>query len=288
MGNSWWPTSWDIDWKNIAENAIPGGAIADHWNEIPGDLSQIGGIFSAIGTTVHDIIGPSSASDTPAKPRGPGEGGGDSSASINDIARRLLGGGNLGGGGGGSRGGGSGGSGGGASSGPPQYITPDGVVITEGSPQDEYYKMADALWMKNYGSHPPFSIVQTFRDLHIENTSQLEEVMNGMPSHIKNADGSAVPIGQYNAARTTANTIADKYFGRPVPDNMIQDFFSKGIANPAGIELFFLNHSAKDIPKDVYGQIYDQAAEWTKKTWNDLPHPDHVAQIYNQVTDDGS
>lgn len=178
------------------------------------------------------------------------------------------------------------GSGGAAagSSAPAGYYTPDGVWINDNSPQDSYYRMVDAIWTRIYGQHPPFSMVQTFHDLGVENTSQLDTVMKQMPSHISNPDGSKMPIGQYDVMKGTGEAFSDKYFGRPIPDSLIQDWASKGITDPQSIELWFLNHPGKDIPKDVYGQIFDAASDQVKKTWNDLPHPNTVAAIHQSLT----
>lgn len=171
-----------------------------------------------------------------------------------------------------------------ASSAPAGYYTPDGVWIADNSPQDAYYRMVDAIWTKIYGQHPPYSMVQTFHDLGVENTSQLDTIMKQMPSHITNPDGSKMPIGQYDVIKGTAESFSDKYFGRPIPDSLIQDWTSKGITDPESIELWFLNHPAKDIPKDVYGQIFDAASQKIQDTWNDLPHPDTVNAIHQSLT----
>lgn len=173
----------------------------------------------------------------------------------------------------------SGGSSGSASA-PAGYTTPDGVWINDNSPQDTYYRMIDAVWTRLYGAHPPFSMVQTMRDLGVENTSQLDTIMLQMPSHIKNPDGSAVPLGVYDQIKGVGNSFSDKYFGRPIPDSLITEWVKKGITDPESIELWFLNHPAHDIPKDVYGKLFDQAAGLIKKTWSDLPHPDTIHAAY--------
>jgi len=64
---------------------------------------------------------------------------------------------------------------------------------------------------------------------------------------------------------------------------LIQDWVAKGITDPNSIELWFLNHPAKDIPKDVYGQIFDAAASSVKELWNDLPHPNTVSSIHQSL-----
>jgi hypothetical protein len=178
-------------------------------------------------------------------------------------------------------------SGSGSGGAPAGYYTPDGVWISDNSPQDAYYRMVDAIWTRIYGQHPPFSMVQTFHDLGVENTSQLDTIMKQMPSHISNPDGSKMPIGQYDVMKGTAESFSDKYFGRPIPDQLIQDWVKQGITDPESIELWFLNHPAKDIPKDVYGKIFDAAASQTKQLWNDLPHPNTVAAIHQTLSQSG-
>lgn len=175
----------------------------------------------------------------------------------------------------------------GASGAPAGYYTPDGVWINDNSAQDSYYRMVDAIWTRIYGQHPPFSMVQTFHDLGVENTSQLDTIMKQMPSHITNKDGSKMPIGQYDVIKGTAESFSDKYFGRPIPDQLIQDWVKQGITDPESIELWFLNHPAKDIPKDVYGKIFDAASSQTKQLWNDLPHPDTVSAIHQTLAQSG-
>lgn len=171
----------------------------------------------------------------------------------------------------------------GAATAPAGYYTPDGVWINDGSPQDTYYRMVDSVWTRIYGQHPAFSMAQTFRDQGVENTAQLDTIMKQMPSHITNPDGTKMPIGQYDVIKGTGETFSDKYFGRPIPDSLIQDWAKKGITDPQSIELWFLNHPAKDVPKEVYGQIFDAASAQVKQTWNDLPHPDTVNSIYQNL-----
>jgi hypothetical protein len=183
---------------------------------------------------------------------------------------------------------GAAGAAGSASGAPAGYYTPDGVWINDNSPQDAYYRMVDAIWTRIYGQHPPFSMVQTFHDLGVENTSQLDTIMKQMPSHISNPDGSKMPIGQYDVIKGTAESFSDKYFGRPIPDSLIQQWAKSGITDPESIELWFLNHPAKDIPKDVYGKIFDAAAGQVKQLWNDLPHPDTVANIHQNLASTGT
>jgi hypothetical protein len=157
------------------------------------------------------------------------------------------------------------------------------VFIANGSASDTYYKLIDAAWTKTYGQHAPFAMVQTMRNLGVQNTSQVNTIMNELPSHIQNPDGSMMPMGQYNDIYNAGQQLSDKYFGRPISDSVIQEWAKSGVTTPEAIGLWFQNHPATDIPQDVYGKIFDQASQWTQATFNDLPHPSNVNAIYNSV-----
>lgn len=161
----------------------------------------------------------------------------------------------------------AGGGGAGGYAGPPGYTTPDGVFINDNSPEDRYYKMADAVWSKVFGAHPDFAQAKMFRDMGVQNTDQLQAIVLQMPSHIHLADGTPINIGTYEDMRTTGQQLSDKYFGRPVPDTLIQQWAQGGMTTPAAIENWFYSHPATDIPPDQYGAIWDSANKWTQQVW---------------------
>jgi hypothetical protein len=160
--------------------------------------------------------------------------------------------------------------GGGTAGAPAGYTTPDGVFVNDNSPEDRYYKLVDAVWTKVYGAHPDFAQARIFHDLGVENTDQLNTILMEMPSHIKLADGTAVNIGQYESMKTTGQQMSDKYFGRPVPDTLIQQWARGGLTTPAAIQNWFYSHPASDIPADQYGAIYDAANQWTQDIWGKM------------------
>jgi len=152
-----------------------------------------------------------------------------------------------------------------SATGPSGYTTPDGVFITDGSPEDRYYKLVDAVWTKIFGFHPDFAQARVFQQMGVENTDQLNQIILQMPSHIKAPDGTPINIGTYEDMLTTGNKFGQQYFGRPIPDSLITDWVAKGVTEPSAIENWFYTHPANDIPKDTYGAIWDAANQWTQK-----------------------
>ncbi len=245
---------------NPPQIQIP-GVIQNVLNDVSGALGDIFGGGGAV-----DVSGqPPAAGPPQTTPQG---------TDLNSMLQQLLG---------GAAGAGTAG-GSGAAAAPAGYTTPDGVFINDNSPEDRYYRLVDAVWTKIYGAHPPFSITRTFHDMGIENTDQLNQVMLQMPSHIKLADGAPINIGTYESMLTVGNQFANKYFGRPVPDSLIQQWAQGGLTEPAAIENWFWSHPAKDLPKDTYGAVWDAANQWTQKVWGDFPHPDQVSAIANQAS----
>ncbi len=260
------------DWYNFG-GGVP--SLGDIGNLIGGAFSALGQDFGSAGRGSHtagggaDLFGTAAPSQGPqAQPKGAGTMQGPQD--LNSLLQSLGAAGTMSGGSGGASG----------SSGPAQYITPDGVTITDGSAQDAYYKKVDAIWTKVYGAHAPYAMVQFFHQQGAENTDQLDTIMKGMPSHISNKDGSRIPLGQYEDMKSVGNGFADKFFGRPIPDSLIQQWAKDGVTTPAAIELWFDSNPATSVPKDAYQSIYDNALGWTQQTWNDLPHPQQVANVY--------
>lgn len=158
------------------------------------------------------------------------------------------------------------------------YTTPDGHTIFPGTQEDRYYKMADAVWTKIYASHPPWSVVQSFIAQGIQNTDQLTNIINGMPSHIPGWS-----IGEYEGRKSVADNLAQKAWGRPVPDSLMSQLASQGIESPDQIQAWFANHPASAIPKEDYQQIFDLANAQVGPIWGTVPSPDQVATIHNQI-----
>lgn len=178
----------------------------------------------------------------------------------------------------------SGSGGGGGVAAPSQYVTPDGKVITVGSEEDRYYNMVNAIYRNLYGTNATWAEAKLFRDQGVENTYQLQAMMEQMPSHISGPNGDRIPIGQYIRIRDAAQKLADKYFGRPIPDSLVDQFAREGTTSPAAIAAWFDGHAAKDIPKEQYGAIFDEAVKWTRPIWNTVPSPDQIVSFAQQPT----
>ncbi len=163
---------------------------------------------------------------------------------------------------------GGGGAGGGGAAAPAGYTTPDGVFIKDGSSEDGFYKMADAVFSKVYGRHPDFAQARIFHDMGVQNTDQLQQILLQMPSHITQPDGTPITIGVYEDMLQTGQAAAQKYLGRPVPDSLIKDWVAQGVTTPAAINNWFFSHPANDIPPDQYGAIWDSANQWIQSTWS--------------------
>jgi hypothetical protein len=227
------------------------------WNNwsIPWYEQQIGGAFSALGSLARDVEGffTDTSGQTPTPPPQPQRPG---APGLGDLSQIL------------GLGGAAGGGGGGGGAAPfDGYTTPDGVQVRNGSPEDHYYKLADAVFTRLYGSHPDFAMARTFHDMGVENTDQLQQILLQMPSHIKSPDGTPITIGVYEDMLSNGNKSAQKFFGRPIPDSLIKDWVAQGITEPAAIENWFWSHPASDLPKDQYGAIWDAASQWTQKVW---------------------
>ncbi len=258
MSGSWWDNFSNVAGRYASDafSQLTYGSV--NWGDVEQGLGDIGGFLGALGGDVSGLFG--GGVDTSGQPqsggarlRQPGQQG--------DLSQleQLLGG--LG-----SRaGGGAAAPPAGLAAPPAGYTTPDGVFVADSSPEDRYYKLADAVWSKVFGSHPDFVQAKVFHDMGIENTDQLQQVLLQMPSHIKAPDGTPITIGNYEDMLTTGNKFAQKYFGRPIPDSLITDWVAKGLTEPAAIENWFWSHPANDIPKDQYGAAWDAANKWTQQ-----------------------
>lgn len=236
---SWWDNFTNpanVIQKQMSQ--VPG--FTDLWNREWGD---VGGLWGDVSSFFTDTSG-----QLPSSTAGPGA----SQAPQPDLSSLLQG---LLGSQGTS----------GTATGPAGYTTPDGVFIADGSPEDRYYKLVDAVWTKIFGAHPDFAQARVFHDMGVQNTDQLNQIILQMPSHIKAPDGTPITIGNYEDMLTTGNKFAQQYFGRPVPDSLITQWVSDGLTEPNAIQNWFYSHPAKDIPKDTYGAIWDQANQWTQQ-----------------------
>ena len=239
---AWWD-NYDFNLGDIFSHL---GDLAGGFRDLPRDVPRdVGWFFDQFGGLFTDTSGQAPAAQQAAGPTG------QAPPDISSLLRGLLG-------------GAAGGGGRGAPAGPAGYTTPDGVFIADGSPQDRYYKLVDAVWTRVFGAHPGFAQARIFHDMGIENTDQLNQVILSMPSHIKAPDGNAISIGVYENMLQVGNKASQQYTGRPVPDSLIKQWVADGVTEPAAIQNWFFSHPTKDIPLEQYGQIWDAANDWTQ------------------------
>lgn len=238
-------SDWWNNWSQAQSGSFSGidlQGLGEVWNAISGPVSGwFGGGVDVSGQTPPQRGGVSTQ---------PSSGGlGDLSSLLNML--------------GGTAGGGSG-----AAAAPAGYTTPDGVFIKDGSPEDGFYKLADAVFAKVYGRHPDFAQARVFHDMGVQNTDQLQQILLQMPSHIKQPDGTPITIGVYEDMLQAGQAAAQKSLGRPIPDSLISEWVAQGITTPAAINNWFYQHPASDIPSDQYGAIWDTANQWIQSTWS--------------------
>jgi hypothetical protein len=166
-------------------------------------------------------------------------------------------------------------------------ITPDGHQIAPGSADERYYIMADSIWTKIYGQHPPWAAVQAMRAAGVNTLEEARNVLNAMPSGIP-----GVTIGAYETVGSAADKLSNKFWGRPASGALIRQFFKQGITTPGEVQQWFLGHPAKDMPVDLYQQIYDLALPYATGLYNDSGiTPDQVyalAQAAGYTGDQGT
>jgi hypothetical protein len=166
-------------------------------------------------------------------------------------------------------------------------ITPDGHQIAPGSADERYYVMANAIWTKIYGQHPPWAAVQAMRAAGVNTLEEARNVLNAMPSGIP-----GVTIGAYETVGSAADKMSNKAWGRPASGALIRQFFQQGITTVDEVQAWFLSHPAKDMPKDLYQQIYDLALPYATGLYNDSGiTPDQVyalAQAAGYTGDHGT
>jgi hypothetical protein len=160
---------------------------------------------------------------------------------------------------------------------PPGTLTPDGHYLLQGSQDETFYNLASLAWEKTYGTLPPWSVVAAMQQSGVTNLDQVQQILWGMPSQF-----AGTTLGQAETVRDAANKIAQKLWGRPVPDSYIQELLSKGITNAADIQLAIESSPAGQIPKEYYQPIFDQANTYTQGIWNSTPSPDQITSIYQQ------
>jgi hypothetical protein len=157
---------------------------------------------------------------------------------------------------------------------PDGYYTIDGHYITNGSQDDVYYKMAQSIWHKEYGTDPPYSIIHALGLAGVKTIDDLQGVLNAMPSSIP-----GVNIGVYNSVNANMQRIGGNAFGRPMSQALLKQFLAENITTPEQMQAYFDSHPASQIPQDVFQAAYDIANQTTQGVWNAPPTLDQVAAI---------
>jgi len=157
---------------------------------------------------------------------------------------------------------------------PDGYYTIDGHFIENGSQDDVYYKMAQSIWHKEYGTDPPYSIVAGMAAAGVKTIEDVQAMLNAMPSSI-----AGVNIGVYNAVNSNLQKIGNQAFGRPMSKALLSQFLAEGITTPEQMQAWFDSHPASAIPKDVFQQAYDIANAYTQGVWSGPPTLDQVVGI---------
>jgi Peptidase family M23 len=161
---------------------------------------------------------------------------------------------------------------------PDGYYTIDGHFIENGSPDDVVYKMAQSIWHKEYGTDPPYSIVQAMRLSGAKTIDDLQAMVNAMPSSIP-----GVNIGTYNGVNANLQKIGTASFGRPMSQALLRQFLAENITTPEQMQAYFDSHPASQIPQDTFQAAYDIANQTTQGIWGASPTLDQVAAIAGTV-----
>lgn len=159
---------------------------------------------------------------------------------------------------------------------PDGYYTIDGHFIENGSQDDVYYKMAQSIWHKEYGTDPPYSIVAAMAAAGVRTVDDVQAMLNAMPSSI-----AGVNLGTYNAVNTNLQKIGTAAYGRPMSQALLKQLFADGMTTPEQMQAFIDSHPASSLPQDVFQQAYDIANATTQGVWGGPPTLD---QVYGVTT----
>lgn len=158
------------------------------------------------------------------------------------------------------------------------YTTPDGHVIYKGTADDSYYSLIATPYEHYYGAPPPWSLVMAMRQQGVTNSDQMAAIAANWPSDIP-----GLSFGQRENIYNTANGIAMKEFGRPIPDSLVKQFAQQGITSNDGIQLWFASHLPSEMPKDDYQQLYDATNPMFQQTYGESPSPEYIGFLWGQT-----
>lgn len=160
----------------------------------------------------------------------------------------------------------------------PQKIakTGDGAMIDLNTQAGQWWSTVDSVWTSVFGMHAPLAAALEFQRSGVNTVQGVQDAINNMPSGIV----AGVSIGAFNNANQTAQSLAQKTFGRPIPQSLVKQFFQDGVTTQSDMQLWFNSHSSSDIPPGEYQQVFDQSASYSQSVWNDVPHPDDVSAMW--------
>jgi hypothetical protein len=162
---------------------------------------------------------------------------------------------------------------------PGAITTPDGHVLFQGTPDYGFYEMIDAVYKQYYANDPPFSIVMAMRAAGVTNEEQMRALAATWPSDIP-----GVSFGQRDNIYATANGLATKQWGRPIPDSLVKMLAQQGLTSQDDIKLWFDSHMPSQMPVDEYQQLYDQAVPNFQATYGEPPNPAYIGYLWGQAS----
>lgn len=158
------------------------------------------------------------------------------------------------------------------------HVTPDGQTVDFNTPDGTWYKTVDSIWSSVYGQHAPLQAALDFKASGVTTVDALQLTINNLPSNIP-----GVTIGQYKTVSDAAQKQAQQSLGRAVPQSLVQEFLQQGITTSSDIKAWFDFHDSSQVPAGTYQQIFDSSAAYTQSLYGDVPHPNDVAQIYQNA-----
>lgn len=149
---------------------------------------------------------------------------------------------------------------------------------------ESIYGPIDSALQQYLGRRPLASEIRQVAQLGM-NSDQLKQYINSLPSHL-----AGMSYGTYQTMQQQASTEFSKLFGYQVPDSVLAEMYGQGVVTPSAMNLWLAQQPANQIAqRDPAGfnSAYQAAAVPSAGVWNDQPHPQDVANIYNQAQQQG-
>jgi hypothetical protein len=138
--------------------------------------------------------------------------------------------------------------------------------------------MVSTVYEHYYGTKPPFSLVMAMKQSGIQNTDQMAAVAANWPSDIP-----GVSFGTRENIYNTANQIAIKNWGRPIPDSLVKQLAQQGRISNDDIKEWFDTHIPTDMPAADYQQIYDATNPAFQQTYKTSPSPEYIGYLWGRA-----